>query len=61
MSEEELLSLTEASSELKENEDSSEYVKQLQAVSIASLPEETRKYEISDTTGRYGIRHTTRT
>ena len=57
MSEEELLSLTEASSELKENEDSSEYVKQLQAVSIASLPEETRKYEISDTTGRYGIRH----
>ena len=57
MSEEELLALTASSPENKENEDSSEYVKQLQAVSIASLPEETRQYEISDTTGRYGIRH----
>ena len=56
MSEEELLALTASSPENKENEDSSEYVEQLQAVSIASLPEETRQYEISDTTGKYGIR-----
>jgi len=56
MSEEELLAIASPVEE-EENEDkTAEYVKQLQAVTVESLPEEYRIYDITDETGSDGIR-----
>ena len=40
-----------------EEDDASEYVKALQAVTVSSLPEELRNYDLSDTTGEDGVRY----
>ena len=58
MTEEELQAIVDATNaEKEEKPDSSEYLAQLQAVSVASLPEETRAFELSDETGEDGVRH----
>ena len=56
MTEEELRSLVEQTNAEKPEEDASALVAQLQAVDVASLPEEIRDYEVIDITGDDGIR-----
>lgn len=59
MSKEEIDAIVESTAQLAMGsaDDSSEYVKQLQAVTVESLPEEYRLYDIQDTTDDRGIRH----
>ena len=57
MTEEELQAIIDTTNAEKEDNDASAYVAQLQAVTVASLPEEMREYTVSDTTGEDGVRH----
>ncbi|MBR0207266.1 MAG: insulinase family protein [Oscillospiraceae bacterium] len=57
MSAEELKAIVEMTNAEDEPDDASAYVKQLQAVTVASLPEEVRSYEVSEHTGRDGVRY----
>ena len=57
MSAEELQAIIAAGSAEDEEDDASEYVRQLQAVTVASLPEEIRSYTLSDETGEDGVRY----
>ncbi len=59
MSEEELQAVIDASNAPQEDDDASEYIAQLQAVTVASLPEEEREYAITDETGEDGVRRLT--
>ncbi len=56
MSEEELSELRAEEDEEKSEDKTAEYVKELQAVTVESLPEEIRIYDISDETGDDGVR-----
>ena len=56
MTEEELQAIIDTTNAEKEEEDASAYVAQLQAVTVASLPEEQRDYTVTDVTGEDGIR-----
>ncbi len=57
MSEEEIEKIVEETNRVKEEEDVSGMIAQLQAVTVDSLPEEIKMYEVSDSTDRFGIRH----
>ena len=57
MSEEEIAALVEASNTEPADADASEYVAALQAVTVDSLPEEIREYEVTDETDESGVRH----
>ena len=57
MSAEEIAALVEAANAPDEEDDASEYVKALQAVTVSSLPEEIRSYELTDETGEDGVRY----
>ena len=57
MSEEELQKIIDFTNREDEEDDASEYVKQLQAVTVSSLPEESRIYEVSDTTADDNVRY----
>ena len=57
MSTEEIAALVEQTNAPDEEDDASEYVKALQAVTVSSLPEEIRSYEVSDETGEDGVRY----
>ncbi len=59
MSEEELQAVIDATNAEKVSDDSTEYIAQLQAVTVASLPEEQRDYTVQDTTGEDGVRRLT--
>ena len=59
MSPEEIKAVVDATNAPEEEDDSAKYVAQLQAVSVSSLPEEIRSYEISDETGEDGVRRLT--
>ncbi len=59
MSEEEISAIVADTDALRNNEkedDSSEYVRALQAVTVETLPEEARVYELTDETGEDGVR-----
>ena len=56
MTEEELKAIIDMAEAGEEEDDASAYVKQLQAVTVSSLPEELRIYEISDRTDDNGVR-----
>lgn len=56
MSDEEIEQIVQASNAGPEADDASEYVAKLQAVTVASLPEEIRQDEVRDETGEDGIR-----
>ena len=56
LSEEELQAIIEATNAEKEEKDASAYVAQLQAVTVSSLPEEQREYEVLDEMGADGVR-----
>ena len=56
MSEEELQALVDQTNAEEEEDDASAYVKQLQAVTVSSLPEEIREYTVTDVTGEDGVR-----
>jgi len=56
MSEEELQAIIDQTTMPDEGTDASEYVAQLQAVQVESLPEEYTPYEITDVTGDDGVR-----
>ena len=56
MTEEELQAIIDQSNAADEDEDASAYVADLQAVTVDSLPEEMRTYEINDATGEDGVR-----
>ncbi len=57
MSGDELAAIVEMTNAEDEEDDASEYVRQLQAVTVASLPEETVSYEVSDRTDKDGVRY----
>ena len=57
MSEEEIKALVEQTNAQEEEEDTSALVKELQAVTTASLPEEIRTYDVTDETGADGVRY----
>ena len=57
MSEDELQAVIDRTNAPAEEDDASEYVAQLQAVTVSSLPEEIRSYDISDRTGDDGVRY----
>ena len=58
MTEEEIAEIVARSNAPKEEDTTaSEYVKQLQAVTVATLPEEIKRYEVSDETDEAGVRH----
>ncbi|MBQ1316639.1 MAG: insulinase family protein [Lachnospiraceae bacterium] len=57
MTEEELQAIIDETNAEQEEDDASEYVAALQAVTVSSLPEEIRHYEISDRTGADGVRY----
>ena len=57
MSEEEIAALVAQSNAPEQTEDASAYVKQLQAVTVSTLPEEIRIYDVSDATDEKNIRH----
>ena len=59
MTEDELRALVEQSSAKAEEEDTSAMVARLQAVTVASLPEEYKEYDVSDTTGEDTVRRVT--
>ncbi len=56
MSETEVQAIVDATHAEQPEEDTSEMVAQLQAVTVESLPEEVREYPVSDVTGEDGIR-----
>lgn len=56
MTEEELAAIASPAEEEESEDKTAEYVKQLQAVTVESLPEEYRVYNITDETGEDGIR-----
>ncbi len=57
MSDEEIGAIVEQTNAESGEDDASAYVRELQAVTVASLPEESRIYEISDRTGEDGVRY----
>ena len=57
MSPEEIDAIVAASGAEPEKEDASEYVAQLQAVTVESLPEEMKLYDVTDETDAAGVRH----
>ena len=57
MSEEEIDAIVEASNSEKKEEDISEMIASLQAVTVDSLPEEVKLYDVLDETDESGIRH----
>ncbi len=57
MSQEEIDQIVAASNEQEPEEDSSEYVKALQAVTVDSLPEEYKEYEIRDEKTEENVRY----
>jgi len=60
MSEEEIAEIVTQTAEFgseDEEDNSAEYVSRLQAVTVDSLPEEIREYEVRDTTDEDGVRH----
>ena len=59
MTDEELQAIMESAPAEKQEEDTARYLSELQAVTVSSLPEEIRRYEISDVTGEDGIRRIT--
>ena len=56
MTDEEIAAIVEATNTPLEKEDSSEYVASLQAVTVESLPEERKVYDVSDETDASGVR-----
>ena len=56
MTEEEKQAIIDASNAEPEENDAAELVAQLQAVTVESLPEETRIYDVADTTDENGVR-----
>ncbi len=57
MTPEEIAKIVEESNKEPEQDDASEYVAQLQAVTVDSLPEEITEYVVKDETDEAGIRH----
>ena len=57
MTEEEINAIVAASNSFETEEDASAYIAQLQAVTVASLPEETKDYVVTDETDEAGVRH----
>ena len=57
MSAEELQAIIDQTNAEDIEDDASAYVKQLQAVTVTSLPEETRSYEVSERMGEDGVRY----
>ena len=57
MSDEEIKAIIDMTNAEEEDDDASAYVKELQAVTVASLPEEARTYEVSDKTAKDGVRY----
>ena len=57
MSEEELQAIIDMTNAEDDADDATAYVIKLQAVTVSSLPEEVRSYEISDRTGDDGVRY----
>ncbi len=57
MSDEEIAAIVEGSGSEVEKEDTGEYVAQLQAVTVESLPEELKHYDVTDETDEDGVRH----
>ena len=57
MTEEEIAEIVASSNAAPETEDTSDMVAGLQAVTVESLPEDWKLYEVSDETGEDGIRH----
>ncbi|MBQ9264772.1 MAG: insulinase family protein [Clostridia bacterium] len=57
MSEEEIAAIVAQSNAQAEADDASQYVAQLQAVTVESLPEEVKTYAITDETDEKGVRH----
>ena len=57
MSADEIAAVVEISNASDEDDDSSEYLKALQAVTVSSLPEEIRLHELSDETHEDGVRY----
>ena len=56
MSDEEIQAIIDMTNAPDDEEDASEYVAQLQAVTVASLPEEIRMYDVDDVT-EDGVRY----
>ena len=56
MSEAEIAAIVESSNTPPEKEDTAEYVAQISAVTVDSLPEEWKLYDVTDETGEDGIR-----
>ena len=59
MSEEELLAIVAQTNAEKEEKDASALVAKQQAVTVSSLPEEVRTYDVKDITDENGLRHLT--
>ncbi len=57
MTEEEISAIVESSSGFEKEDDASAYVAQLQAVTVESLPEEVKYYDVTDETDAAGVRH----
>ena len=57
MTEEELSAIVAQTNAEKEEKDASALVAKLQAVTVSSLPEEIRIYDVADTTDENGLRH----
>ncbi|MBR4442026.1 MAG: insulinase family protein [Clostridia bacterium] len=57
MTEDEIKAIVEQSSDFDASSDAAEYVAQLQAVTVESLPEEVIEYDVSDETDDAGVRH----
>ena len=57
MSEDEIAAIVAQTAAEDEEDDAAAYVKQLQAVTVGSLPEEVRTYEVNDRTGDDGVRY----
>lgn len=57
MSEEELQAIIDSAASEDEEDDASEYIKALQAVTVSSLPEEFREYEVSEQMGEDGVNY----
>ena len=57
MTEDEIAGIVEATNAEAPEDHSAEYVEQLKAVTVQSLPEEIKRYDVSDGTDADGIRH----
>lgn len=57
MSEEEMQAIIDATNAPDQDDDASALVAQLQAVTVESLPEEVRVYDVNDVTDDHGVRH----